>query len=598
MTTAMSTPRAPLHILKFRYDAMTPQVRVTISLYPTPLHNTAAAEGSASPSHVEPPKVLYTGMHQGGFNQPFALPASTALDLTSAIAPIPKPEEEAIDDDDKDVKPVGRPSEDTTRSSSDRQAGATTTELEVIPELTADEESRHTRRFTLFSRGRQREPDVEQGNIEMTETRTTPTPPPDAAPAENEKPQENKDEPEHGMRLVISLEAVDSDGTPLRRRNAQLTHMLVSGTWVPDADSTQTSGTGKRVWVVKVVRREAQIGAHSFLLKEIYGLSSSASAEQTYPPNSSDPFASTPNECIVCLTSPRDVVLLPCRHLVVCRECAVGMVEFGAGGRVARRDEDGNPAADDAPPPPPPAPPVPGAVPTTTLPTPAHPPAPAPRRKKKAKGWYCPVCRQPYTSLLRLALPPSKDGSGNGGVMEVPLSRQLSRGSLRSMRTTRSVATLPEGAEAMLSRLQPEESDDEDEHEHGYEYEQARANAAAAAHEHAQKGDEHNHVHAYEYEQARAAAAQQEEVVPESQRPQFVVGEADISPPPTPAQPAANAKAEYVTGDNVQHVPTPAALQPTSAGRSGDPSSEVQLNQGAAAHPAPPTAGMAALRTD
>jgi len=33
-----------------------------------------------------------------------------------------------------------------------------------------------------------------------------------------------------------------------------------------------------------------------------------------------------------------------------------------------------------------------------------------PRRKRKAKGWFCPVCRQPYTSLLRIsATPPTKD---------------------------------------------------------------------------------------------------------------------------------------------------------------------------------------------
>jgi hypothetical protein len=28
------------------------------------------------------------------------------------------------------------------------------------------------------------------------------------------------------------------------------------------------------------------------------------------------------------------------------------------------------------------------------------------RRKRKAKGWFCPVCRQPYTSLLRLTTAP------------------------------------------------------------------------------------------------------------------------------------------------------------------------------------------------
>ncbi|KAI0078307.1 hypothetical protein K474DRAFT_935495 [Panus rudis PR-1116 ss-1] len=45
-------------------------------------------------------------------------------------------------------------------------------------------------------------------------------------------------------------------------------------------------------------------------------------------------------------------------------------------------------------------------------PTPAPAPVPQvnPRRKRKPKGWSCPVCRQPYTSMLRIttAPPPSK----------------------------------------------------------------------------------------------------------------------------------------------------------------------------------------------
>lgn len=379
---------APLHLLKFSYDAMTPQVQITLSLHPSP---------SASGEHIGEPQVLYTGTHPGGFNQAFALPTDAALDLSAAIAPLPtlettnegKESEDSKTGDDDEAHRASQ-SEDTTRSSIDRtHAAATTPDLAAIPELpNPDFAEPSRRRFGLFGR-RQRENDVE-AQIEMTQQQQqqqAPATPP--VESEEEKPAE----PEHGMRLLIRIEALGDDG-PLRRRNAQLTHMLVSGTWVADSHASTTGSisgaAGKRVWVVKVVRREAQIGAHSFLLKEIYGLSSSSTgADTTYPPTS-DPYASAPNECIVCLTSPRDVVLLPCRHLVVCRECAVGMVEFGAGGRVARRDDEtaadaGTGAAVTGG----------GIVPMAAPPAPAAPTLTQPsRRKKKAKGWYCPVCRQ------------------------------------------------------------------------------------------------------------------------------------------------------------------------------------------------------------
>ena len=283
---------------------------------------------------------------------------------------------------------------------------------------------------------------------------------------------------------MVSVKVPNSSclGSALKRRNGQLTHILISGMWAPDSTATPIPGqpSGKRVWVVKVVRREAVIGAHTFLLKEIYGLSSSSAtanahthAHENYPPTAEDPYSSTPNECIVCLTSPRDVVLLPCRHLVVCRECAVGMVEFGAGGKVGRRDEGNGNAAETTET-------APAAVPAPTTVTPvAVQPAGGTtatgreRRKKKAKGWYCPVCRQrkllvfpsdvrlptAYTSLLRLALPSTAARPPS----PTPSVRAPSIRSFRSGRAPSIAPTLPTGAEVMLSRLHPEhESDGED----------------------------------------------------------------------------------------------------------------------------------------
>jgi hypothetical protein len=67
------------------------------------------------------------------------------------------------------------------------------------------------------------------------------------------------------------------------------------------------------------------------------------------------------------------------------------MIEFGAGGKVARREETttATPDAETAE----------GATASdAAAATPASAPTPTPptreRRKKKAKGWFCPVCRQ------------------------------------------------------------------------------------------------------------------------------------------------------------------------------------------------------------
>lgn len=520
---APAPPVQPLHQLKFHYDAMTSLVKITLSLYPAP-HNK-----SGEVVAPEPPKVLYTGLHPGGFNKLFDLPSEDALDLNLAIVPIP-PVEEAIAEEGDGKAAAPRASETTSRTSGERAEASTQPDTTALPEH--QEEQQQGRRFGLFRR--QREPDVE-ANIEMTPT--------NEPPVEEDKKEEDKKEDEHGMRLIISLEAVGPDGEPLRRRNAQLTHILVSGTWAPDAGSTHHIGAGKRVWVVKVVRREAQIGEHNFLLKEIYGLSSAAGADSTYPPTLSDPYASAPNECIVCLTNPRDVVLLPCRHLVVCRECAVGMVEFGAGGRVARREDEAAPAT--------------GGAETTPGATEEPPqmgtgvggviaPAPAPRRKKKAKGWYCPVCRQPYTSLLRLALPPSKEGrAATPGVVE-PVQRAGSIRSMRTTRSTRSVATLPRGAEEMLSGLGPELSDDED--------------------------DERD---------AQRIGAREGAPEEERERPQFVIAETTTNPPPP-------------TGQQVFAKPTtppPAHLAPPDPPVPSTPNATADAS-------GPATHGVAALRVE
>ncbi|KAG7095477.1 hypothetical protein E1B28_006216 [Marasmius oreades] len=273
--------------------------------------------------------------------------------------------------------------------------------------------------------------------------------------------EKKKDDADQGVKVTIRLVALDEQGTELASPNEQVTYLCVErfGTRLATEKKTKSKteasenseqqegpslGEGKerearinveddsveedtRPWVVKVVKREATIGPHVFQLHEIYGLTSSSShapaptaplptPPHTYPPQQStvpvDTSDDITSECLLCLSSPREVVLLPCRHLVACKECALNMVEFGAGGAITQGTSgeeapnvdgtstnhgvtegttEGATAGGNAEN-------TTGAG-TTTATT-------NPRRKRKAKGWFCPVCRQPYTSLLRITTNP------------------------------------------------------------------------------------------------------------------------------------------------------------------------------------------------
>jgi len=303
----------------------------------------------------------------------------------------------------------------------------------------------------------------------------------DAEPvvAQDGKPKDGKEDVEEGVRVTIRLAALDEQGTELVSPNEQITYLHIVRFGQQSTEVTEGGETTSdaRPWVVKVVKREAtvcsmyfnvslrdtniskKIGPHTFHLHEIFGLTASSSHHapptapppsetHTYPPDETQqtPVAQADDEdpqseCLLCLSSPREVVLLPCRHLVACKDCALNMVEFGAGGNITQATDTSAAGGDEV------APAVPaatagGAAPAAATATAAPATAPATpaanqRRKRKAKGWFCPVCRQrefkldrssvvlkmvlytAYTSMLRLttALPSvsdSKDPEGSG----------------------------------------------------------------------------------------------------------------------------------------------------------------------------------------
>lgn len=348
----------------------------------------------------------------------------------------------------------------------------------ATPDVAGGPNARRSRRFTRAfrlitphrHRGQEQELTASGPALAVVDVNAQPEDAPVTPAVANPTAPPAKKEEEHGVKLTIRLVALDEQGAEMGCPNEQVTylHVVRVGTKPaapkavnPAADPpTETSEGAKdattpahgtdaqrpeettddeedtRPWVVKVVKREATIGPHTFHLHEIFGLTNSASDTadpapapvpiqgHTYPPTGATIGNDTPDdpspseECLLCLSSPREVVLLPCRHLVACKDCALNMVEFGAGGAINQGSET-----------------QPAPVPTATSPTggaaegqtDAAVPTNAEggaggvatnivnamntRRKRKAKGWFCPVCRQPYTSLLRLTTQPPPPGA-------------------------------------------------------------------------------------------------------------------------------------------------------------------------------------------
>ncbi|KIY64545.1 hypothetical protein CYLTODRAFT_425102 [Cylindrobasidium torrendii FP15055 ss-10] len=372
------------HGLEFEFDCDAPKCGIYVHVFLPADHPDAPAASSASGLAK---LLVFESVVDGGFAKVFKLAEGATLEL------------------DRFEHDHTQPSSSTSPDPS----AATTPAGEVSPDVSTPptEGSRARRRFTAFQlRKRSQNHDVSGPALAVL----------DAEPVN----QDNKDgkKEDEGVRVTIRLAALDEQGAELTSPNEQITYLnVVRFGPKPSTPATGEHAEDTRPWVVKVVKREATIGPHTFHLHEIYGLSSSSSGSHaptaplpdtnTYPPESPPQHAPVADEepsseCLLCLSSAREVVLLPCRHLVACKDCALNMVEFGAGGSITHPEEttagDDTAANGDE-----------GAEATNNqavVPTPA--PAPT-RRKRKAKGWFCPVCRQPYTSLLRISSSPPED---------------------------------------------------------------------------------------------------------------------------------------------------------------------------------------------
>lgn len=97
-------------------------------------------------------------------------------------------------------------------------------------------------------------------------------------------------------------------------------------------------------WVIKSVRQLCQVGKLQFFLQDIYGIENKKQLNKdksgyTQPTNMNTLAAGIPGlatndtdtkgtvededtTCVVCLSEPRDTIMLPCRHLCMCSPCA------------------------------------------------------------------------------------------------------------------------------------------------------------------------------------------------------------------------------------------------------------------------------------
>jgi hypothetical protein len=420
------------HAVEFEYDCDAPKCNITVQVI---------VSNQSNPSENSDRITVYESVTEGGFGRLLTVEDGAAIELgrfEHVAHGVPVADADKSPKVDKTVV-TPEVSEATGLSS---QTPAPTLE---------NQENARKRRFTaLHFRRRSQNHSVSGPALPVLDN--------DATAATEE-----------GVRIAIRLVALDELGKELSSANRQMTYLHVIRFGSPATDGEDT-----RPWVVKVVKREATIGSHTFHLHEIYGLSSSSTSvhppapdatpvAHTYPPTVPVPTEDEPSsECLVCLSSPREVVLLPCRHLVACKECAINMIEFGAGGAITHSEEPTEapaatetteaPTADDSAPPavatdgeadpsdplaidasqapagpvrdstpevspPPPPPPTDSTPPPQATPN-VHPIAPVPpnpRRKRRAKGWFCPVCRQPYTSLLRITTaPPTMEDTKEG----------------------------------------------------------------------------------------------------------------------------------------------------------------------------------------
>lgn len=118
--------------------------------------------------------------------------------------------------------------------------------------------------------------------------------------------------------LIVRLEALTDRG----RAEGQRLESLQPGAALPGWVQSQTT-YAKLVkgddggWEVRVLKQKIWVEGQSYELQEIYGM------EQNKAAPGAEGFEDVDgNECVICMSEPRDTTAIPCRHMCMCHGCA------------------------------------------------------------------------------------------------------------------------------------------------------------------------------------------------------------------------------------------------------------------------------------
>ncbi|KAJ3504502.1 hypothetical protein NLJ89_g7901 [Agrocybe chaxingu] len=271
------------HGLEFEYDCDAPKCGIYVNVHLPKTHPDAPAASSHSSSLCK--LQVFETVVEGGFGNRLTLEEGALLELgrfenSQANSQQAEGSQTNVEEPSGEVPALGNIP--TSPSTLDVTAAASSN-------ANTSNSSHARRRFTQFHFRRRHNRSVAGPALTVVDA--------EPAAANEGKAKDGKEDSEDGVKVTIRLAALDEQGTELSSPNEQITYLHIVR-FGQKAEGEDGSEEDSRPWVVRVVKREATIGPHTFHLHEIFGLTSTSShtpapttplptAAHTYPPDES-----------------------------------------------------------------------------------------------------------------------------------------------------------------------------------------------------------------------------------------------------------------------------------------------------------------------